>query len=122
MKKHLLKIFRLRAVMLVALLCAGFSGAWGETETGTITFGNGNNGTVSINKNSITAKDNLGNDWTITTEGTYSFTPNGSWSQVGSSSSPATSITFTTTLPDVKYITAFSAKFGGYSGTEGNVN
>ena len=31
MKKHLLKIFRLRAVMLVALLCAGFSGAWGET-------------------------------------------------------------------------------------------
>ena len=31
MKKHLLKIFRLRAVMLVALLCAGISGAWGET-------------------------------------------------------------------------------------------
>ena len=33
MKKQLLKNLRLRAVMLVALLCAGISGAWGETVT-----------------------------------------------------------------------------------------
>ena len=33
MKKKLLKNLRLRAVMLVALLCAGISGAWGETVT-----------------------------------------------------------------------------------------
>ena len=33
MKKQLLKKLRLRAVMLVALLCAGFSMAWGETSS-----------------------------------------------------------------------------------------
>lgn len=89
--------------------------------TGTITFGNGNNGTISINKPSVTGIDNLENTWTITTEGTTSFTPNSNYSQVGSGSKPATSITFTMTLPTAATISAFEAKFGGFSNTAGNI-
>ncbi len=102
------------------LLLAVASAAWGET--GTITFGNGQNGTVSINSALVTGSDNLNNTWTITTEGTTSFTPNDGFSQVGSSKKPASSITLTTTLPSNVTITAFSAKFGGFSGTEGTVS
>ena len=88
---------------------------------GTITFGNGNNGTISINSANVTGDDSLDNSWTITTEGTTSFTPNADYSQVGSSSKPATSITFTTTLPSSVKISGFSAKFGGFNGTVGDV-
>ena len=87
--------------------------------TGTITFGNGSNGTISINKTSVTGIDNLENTWTITTEGTTSFTPNSNYSQVGSGSKPATSITFTMTLPTAATISAFEAKFGGFNNTAG---
>ncbi len=102
------------------LLLAVASAAWGET--GTITFGNGQNGTVSINSASVTGSDNLNNTWTITTEGTTSFTPNADYSQVGSSKKPATSITLTTTLPKSVTITAFSAKFGGFGDTAGSIS
>lgn len=88
--------------------------------TGTITFGYGN---VVINAASVTGTDNLNNTWTITTEGTTSFTNNNGsgFAQVGSSSKPATSITFTTTLPAEATISAFEAKFGGFSGTAGTI-
>ena len=99
------------------LLLAVVSAAWGE-ETGTITFGN--NGT-KINGTSVEGDDDLGNTWTITTEGTTSFTSSTNYYQVGSGSKPATSITFTTTLSEVVNITSMSAKFGGFSGTAGNV-
>lgn len=89
--------------------------------TGTITFGKGND--VEINAETVTGTDNLNNTWTITTEGTTSFTNNNGtgYSQVGSSSKPATSITFTVTLPNEAVISSFEAKFGGFSGTAGNV-
>ena len=90
----------------------------GTGGTGTINF---NSNAVKINAASVTGDDNLGNTWTITTVGTTSFTSNTAYYQVGSSSKPATSITFTTTLPSEGNITAFSAKFGGFSGTAGNV-
>ena len=86
--------------------------------TGTINF---NSNAVKINAASVTGNDNLGNTWTITTVGTTSFTSNTAYYQVGSSNKPATSITFTTTLPSEGNITAFSAKFGGFSSTAGNV-
>ena len=84
----------------------------------TINFGTN---AVNINAASVTGEDNLGYSWKITTAGTTSFTPQPTYSQVGSSSKPATSITFTTTLPKEVAITKFSAKFGGFSSTAGNV-
>ncbi len=86
--------------------------------TGTINFGN--NGT-KINDASVTGTDNLNNTWTITTVGTTSFTQSTDYSQVGSSKNPATSITFTTTLPAEAIVSAFEAKFGGFSGTAGTI-
>lgn len=88
------------------------------SSTGTINF---NSNAVKINAASVNGNDNLGNSWTITTAGTTSFTSNATYYQVGSSTKPATSITFTTTLPQQVTITGFSAKFGGFSGTAGNV-
>lgn len=90
--------------------------------TGTITFGSAE-GSTKINSTSVTGVDDLGNTWTITTvfSGEESFTQNASYSQVGASSKPATSITFTMTLPNEAVISSFEAKFGGFNGTAGNV-
>jgi len=86
--------------------------------TATITFSSSG---VAINKAVVTGDDDQENTWTITTEGTTSFTSHGDCYQVGSASKPATSITFTTTLPSSVNVKSFSAKFGGYSGTAGDV-
>ena len=91
-----------------------------KTCTGTINFGSAS-GSTSINAASVTGDDSLDNTWTITTVGTTSYTSNTAYYQVGSSAKPATSITFTTTLPEAQNITAFSAKFGGFSGTAGTI-
>ncbi|MGM9819014.1 MAG: InlB B-repeat-containing protein [Paludibacteraceae bacterium] len=107
--KHLL--------VLWAALLFGAGNAWGAE--GIITFGNNN---VKINSTSVTGNDDLGNSWTITTVGTTSFTGSTSYYQVGSSSNPATSITFTTTLASSVNITAMSAEFGGFSGTAGTIS
>ena len=87
-------------------------------ETGTINFGTP---ATKINAASVTGDDDLDQTWTITTVGTSSFTQQPTYSQVGSGSAPATSITFTTTLNDSYTISALSAKFGGFSGTAGTV-
>ena len=88
--------------------------------TGTIKFGS-STGHVKINAASVTGDDDINNEWTITTVGTTSFTQASTYSQVGSSSSPATSITFTTTLPEEVNVTAMEVKFGGFSGTAGTI-
>ena len=90
--------------------------------TGTIIFGSAE-GSTKINSTSVTGVDDLGNTWTITTvfSGEESFTQNASYSQVGASSKPATSISFTMTLPNEAVISSFEAKFGGFNGTAGNV-
>lgn len=103
--------------MTLTLLC-GENKAWGQTKDATITFGTKN---VQIDKKTVTATDTQGNTWTITTVGTSSFSQNSAYSQVGSSKKPATSITFTTTLPSKSTITDFSAKFGGFSDTQGTI-
>ncbi len=89
-----------------------------DDKTATITFGTND---VKINKASVTANDDQKNSWTITTVGTTSFTPNAGYYQVGKKDAPATSITFTTTLPEDAEVTSISAKFGGFSGTAGTV-
>jgi hypothetical protein len=85
---------------------------------GTIVFGN--NGT-NITAASVTGDDSMGNTWTITSEGTTSYTQSTTYSQVGKAAEPATSITFTTTLPAEATITSFEAKFGGFKDTAGDV-
>lgn len=107
-----------KLMLLLCLLVGSVNGAWAADPTGTITFGSSN---VKIDAASVNGNDDLGNSWTITTVGTTSFTPNAAYYQVGASKKPATSITFTTTLAADQNITAFSAKFGGFSGTAGNV-
>ena len=87
--------------------------------------------TVTTLKGSTVATINFGNgDGDVKIEGkessgtgtvTYTDSGDDNYSQVGSSSNPVTSITFTTTLPDSKSISAFSAKFGGFSNTAGSV-
>lgn len=86
----------------------------------TITFGSAT-GSTNINNASKKGTDSNGNEWTITTVGTNSFTPNSDYAQVGSGNSPATSITFETTLKEDVKITSLSAKFGGFNGTAGTV-
>lgn len=95
----------------------------GDSETagsGTITFGS-DDGYTTINAASVSGADSRGKTWTVTTAGTTSFTPQAGYAQIGSSNKPATSITFTTTLSEAMTISAFSAKFGGFSGTAGTV-
>lgn len=96
----------------------GVGGAALTEKTATIQFGTNN---VKIDKASVTATDDQKNSWTITTVGTTSFTPNKGYYQVGSSSKPATSITFTTTLPEDAEVTSISAKFGGFNETQGTI-
>lgn len=95
------------------------SAAGAAMKTATITFGTDN---VKIDAASVTANDDCNNSWTITTVGTTSFTSNAGYYQVGSSKKPATSITFTTTLPSDAEVGSFEAKFGGFSGTAGTVS
>lgn len=108
---------RMKKLLTFLTLLMLFYGV-GWAETGTIYFGN--NGT-NITGASAQGNDNLNNRWHITTVGTTSFTQNQTYSQVGSSNKPATSITFTTTLPSSVNVTSMEAKFGGFSGTAGTI-
>ena len=90
-------------------------------KTATIKFGK-NNVEITKEKNPVTANDDQKNSWTITTTGTdVYFATQNDCAQVGSSKKPATSITFTTTLPEDAEVTSISAKFGGFSNTAGTV-
>ncbi len=106
------KIFTL---LIVAILATATS--WAAT-TGTIKFGTNN---VKIDKASVTAADDQGNSWKITTVGTTSFSQQPAYSQVGKKKESAKTITFTTTLSKDVKVTSLSAKFGGFSGTAGTI-
>lgn len=106
------KIFTL---LIVAILATATS--WAAT-TGTIKFGTNN---VKINKASVTAADDQGNSWKITTAGTTSFSQQPTYSQVGKKKESAKTITFTTTLSKDVKVTSLSAKFGGFNGTAGTI-
>ncbi len=127
--KHLNLHFKWLVMSLLLCLC---SSAWAEGTTGTINFGNASGSTKIEGASSSgtgtvtytdTGNDSQGNTWTITTvtSNGKSFTQNASYSQVGASSKPVTSITFTTTLAENVNITSLSAKFSGFSGTAGTV-
>lgn len=104
-------------LLLLLLILGGGSYAWGET--GTVTFGKK---LFEIENANVTGKDDLNNSWSVVTVGTEYFGQYSTYSQVGSKNNPAKSITFTMSLPsDVKF-TSFSAEFGGFSGTKGNIS
>ena len=86
---------------------------------GTITFGN--NGT-KINSASVSGNDSLNKTWTITTTGTTSFTQSTDYSQVGKSAEPAETIAMTMSLGDTFNVATFSAKFGGFNSTVGDIS
>lgn len=96
----------------------GAGGAALTEKTATINFGTNN---VKIDKASVTANDNQQNSWTVTTTGEAGFNQTTTYSQVGTSRKPATSITFTTTLPGNAKVTSISAKFGGFTDTAGTI-
>ena len=106
------------ACLLMSVLSIGQM--WAEDVTGTINFGSAI-GSTNVNAASVSGDDSQGNTWTVTTAGSTSFTPSATYAQIGSSKKPASSITFTTTLAEDQEITSFSAKFGGFSGTQGTV-
>lgn len=109
------KFYFLLLSFLALSLCANAA-----EKTGTITFGTPN---VNINATSVTAADDLGNSWTITTVMSQeSFTQQPTYSQIGASKKPATSITFNATLPATVTVNSVEAKFGGFSKTAGNIS
>lgn len=110
------KFYFLLLSFLALSLCAN-----AVEKTGTITFGPSD---VKVAAATVKANDNLGNSWTITTVGTTSFTnQNGNnYSQIGKSTSPATSITFVATLPSTVTVNSVVAKFGGFSKTAGAIS
>ena len=112
------KLLRFSLLSILSMLGGALAPLW-AADTGTITFGKNS---VKIDAATVTGNDDLGNTWTITTAGTSSFTQNTDYYQVGSNNNPATSITFTTTLPKRVTVTSFSAKFGGNNGTAGTVS
>lgn len=84
-------------------------------------------GSTKISDISIQGVDNNNNTWTITTvpgASGKSFTQNAEYSQVGASSKPAESITFSTTLANSEEMASISyiaIKLGGFNSTAGNV-
>lgn len=110
------KFYFLLLSFLALSLCANAA-----EKTGTITFGPSD---VKVAAATVEANDNLGNSWTITTVGTTSFTnKNGNnYSQIGSKTSAATSITFAAKLPSSVTVNSVEAKFGGNSGTAGAIS
>ena len=93
----------------------------GTEHEATINFGSGS-GDLNINSDNVSGDDSEGNKWTVTTAGTTSYTPNADYAQVGSKKSPATSITFTTTLANSATNISLQAKFGGFDSTAGSVD
>ena len=91
---------------------------------GTINFGNAS-GSLKVNATSVSGDDDLRVTWTVNTvpgSAGESFTQYASYSQIGASAKPAESITFESQNLQANYkVKAFSAKFGGFSGTAGDV-
>ena len=92
----------------------------GEVEGGLVKFGSGT-GCTRINSSSVNATDSLSNVWTVSTQGTSSYSQNPSYSQVGSSSDPATKITLTMNLGSSMLVNSVSFKVGGNSGSAATV-
>lgn len=103
---------------LTKVISLNQNGVGSAEKTATIQFGSND---VVIDKSLVSANDSEKNSWTVTTTGEAGFNQTTTYSQVGTSKKPATSITFTTTLPGNAKVTSISAKFGGFTDTAGTI-
>lgn len=69
----------------------------------------------------ITEASTVANGWTISVTGDFGNTQKASYSQVGTASKPAETITFTKTLNSVVTLKELFIKLGGFSGTAGTI-
>ncbi len=106
------------SILFAALIATTMSFA--ATKTTTIQFGSAE-GSCNFNKATVTYTDATKTSWVMNAEGTTSFTPQNEYSQVGSSKKPASTITMTGTVAKNLSLTSVSVKFGGFSGTAGDV-
>ena len=106
MRQKLLSSFRLRVVMLVAILCASVCCAWGETYTMSLDSGT-KNGTKNVHWTSNNATLTYSAvSWSASFSG-GSITNSNTYVQIGSKSSPFTTISLSTsgisgTITEVK--------------------
>ncbi len=114
-----MKRFYFISKLIMAVIAIAMSATANAQNEGKITFSTND---VKINAGEVTANDNLGNSWTITTVGTTSYAPQPTYCQVGSAKAPASSITLTATISEAVSISSVSVKLGGFSGTAGDVN
>ncbi len=92
-----------------------------EKKSGSVKFGSAK-GSVNVNSQTVTGSDAAETTWTVTTVGTTSFTANAEYSQIGSSSKPASSITIVGKISSASIVQSVSVKFGGFSSTEGTIS
>lgn len=95
------------------------TGVEAATKTASANFGTN---AIKIDKASVTGNDSAGNQWSIITAGTDSFNPQSTYNQIGSSKSPASSITLTTTLDANYTIAGFTSSWGGFKDTAGTIS
>ncbi len=86
-----------------------------------ITFGSAS-GSWNLKAASSTFTDSDEAAWAAVVVGTTSFTPNASYSQIGASSKPASSISLTGTLGNYYSIDSVTGIFGGFSSTKGDIS
>ncbi len=106
MKQKLLSSFRLRVVMLVAILCASVCCAWGATYTMSLDSGT-KNGTKNVHWTSNNATLTYSNVSWSASFSAGSITNSNNYVQIGSKNSPFTTITLSTsgisgTITEVK--------------------
>lgn len=89
-------------------------------ETVAIKFGSAS-GSVNFNSSPKEYTDSQNTNWTFTVAGTTSFTANASYSQLGSSNKPASSITLTGKLSQSSTISSLETKWGGFKSTAGTI-
>lgn len=93
-----------------------------DGETVTVTF---SSTSVKVDSATVNFTDSNGVAWTCTTVGTTSFTndKNNDYSQIGSSSKPASSITLSANIAEPSFkLTSFTSKWGGFKNTAGIIS
>lgn len=79
-------------------------------------------GSISLNKATLTFKDDLLTNWSFLSSGTTSFTQKSDYSQVGSSSYPAKQINLNGSFAKPYTVQSVALKVGGFSSTAGDIS
>lgn len=79
-------------------------------------------GSIRLNKNALTFKDDLQTNWSFLCSGTTSFTQNAAYSQVGSSKKPAKQINLSGSFAKPYTVQSLALKVGGFTDTAGDIS